>query len=229
MKSYSFPNKNHFGPDLTLDRAAVLKHLVKGDLIIEVVMRPAGQISVFVPKNPSACKTIQDLFMDQTSSDVIFEVGGGNHTTNKVDAGEIETSSSKFYAHHLILKSAAPFLAEMASTSDDSPRLVEIPNVSPDLFKAMLLYMYGFEVSVLGNNSSAEKMIRAANKYGLVGLKLEAEACYASSTTMTSENVIEHLQFAHSNNCAYLKELAVDFIVENKIQVLKRKRQLLVD
>lgn len=211
----------------TMNRSAVLRRLVKGVFIIVVRMRPTRQKPVFVPTNPSACKTVQDLFMDMKSSDVIFEVGGGNHTNNTDDQGGIETPSSRFYAHFLILKSAAPILAEIASTSDDSPRIVEIPDVSSDLFKAMLLYMYGFEVPALGeDNSFTQNIIRAADKYGLVYLKLEAEAYYVSSTTMTSENVMEHLQFACSNNCAYLKERAIDFIAENQFQVL---RQLDVD
>jgi hypothetical protein len=80
----------------TMNRSAVLRRLVKGVFIIEVRMRPTRQEPVFIPTNPSACKTIQDLFMDMKSSDVIFEVGGGKH--NNGDQGGIETRTSINYA-----------------------------------------------------------------------------------------------------------------------------------
>jgi hypothetical protein len=63
----------------------MLKLLVQGVLAVEVRMKPAGHFSVplFIPKNPSACKTVQDLLIDETSDDVVFVISGGNIASNE--------------------------------------------------------------------------------------------------------------------------------------------------
>jgi hypothetical protein len=53
-------------------------------------------------------------------------------------------------------------------------------------------------------------------------LKLEAEACLVESTTFSLEDVMEHLIYADSINCALLKETAMDYILKNKAEVLKK-------
>jgi hypothetical protein len=70
--------------------------------------------------------------------------------------------------------------------------------------------------------SHAKEIIDAANRYGVATLKLEAEAFLVEGTTFSLENVMEHLIYADSMNCALLKEAAMDFIVENKIKVLEK-------
>ena len=70
--------------------------------------------------------------------------------------------------------------------------------------------------------SHAKEIIDAANRYGVVNLKLEAEALYVGETTITFENMMDHLHYADSMNCALLKEAVIDFIIENKLQGLER-------
>jgi hypothetical protein len=77
--------------------------------------------------------------------------------------------------------------------------------VTPDIFRLLLNYIYG--------GTHAKEIIDAADKYGVVNLKLEAEACFVEGTTFTIENVMEHLFYAESENCALLKEVTMDFIV----------------
>ena len=68
------------------------------------------------------------------------------------------------------------------------------------------MYMYGFDIPTFGANfSDAKELIEAADKYGVTNLKLEAEARYVDSLSITMENVMEHLAFADSKNCALLK------------------------
>jgi hypothetical protein len=62
---------------------------------------------------------------------------------------------------------------------------------------------------------NAKEIIDAADRYGVISLKLEAEACYVKSTTITVENMIDNLLYADSKNCALLKEAVVDFMVSN--------------
>ena len=53
-------------------------------------------------------------------------------------------------------------------------------------------------------------------------MKLEAEASFAVGATFTIENVMELLLYAESKNCALLKEASMDYIVENKAEVIER-------
>ena len=70
--------------------------------------------------------------------------------------------------------------------------------------------------------SHAKDIVDAADKYGVVDLKLAAEACLVKTTTFSVENVMDHLLYADSKNCALLKEAAMDFIVESNGEVLKK-------
>ena len=70
--------------------------------------------------------------------------------------------------------------------------------------------------------ANVKDIINAADKYGVVGLKLEAEASFVTSTTITLDNVMDNLLYADSKNCALLKEAAMDFIARNRSEAAKR-------
>merc|ERR1719464_926134 len=53
---------------------------------------PSG--ASFIPENPSACQLIQNMFMDESTADVVFQVG------DKLG----RNSPATFYAHGFILK-----------------------------------------------------------------------------------------------------------------------------
>ena len=54
-----------------------------------------------------------------------------------------------------------------------------------------------------------------ADRFGVVNLKLEAEAAYIKNTKLTVENVMDELLLADAKNLALLKEYAIDFIAKN--------------
>ena len=220
-----------------ITRQQAMNCLMCGTLVVEVSMkRPRDPWQPFIPPNPSVCDIVKDLFMDEESADVIFEVGGKQEVA-VVDAGlesnednsthrstDAATEPKTFFAHTLILKKAAPLLAEMCASDDNdgTPPTVQIPNVQPETFHGLLRYIYGRTIPDLGADiSHTKELIEAADRYGLSNLKLKAEACYVSSLTVTMENVMEHLHFADSKNCALLKENVMDFIVENKGDILE--------
>ena len=97
-----------------------------------------------------------------------------------------------------------------------------IPDVKADIFHHLLYYIYGGKVADDELKANAKKIINASDKYGVPNLKLEAEACFVNSTTITAENMMEHLLYADSKNCAFLKEAVMDFVASNEVEVIEK-------
>jgi hypothetical protein len=108
----------------------------------------------------------------------------------------------------------------LCESKGDPSTPIEITDVSPEVFRHLLYYIYGGKIDVDDMKSHAKDIINAANRYGVATLKLEAEAFLVEGTTFTLENVMEHLIYADSMNCALLKEAAMDYIAENRTKVI---------
>lgn len=209
------------GKGYSIDLLKALANLVDGALVIEVQMKHTEYHLPFIPRNPSACDIVQGLYMDKESSDLEIEVARENRNSTKE---EIANEPAVFYAHHWILKKAAPMLAELCTDIPNSSSRIHIPGISDEMFDILLRYIYGFETSMLESDTSQTKeIIEAANKFGVTNLKLEAEARFVFLTTITLENAMELLHFADSKNCALLKEVVMDFILKNKIAIIENK------
>jgi hypothetical protein len=108
----------------------------------------------------------------------------------------------------------------LCESKGDPTTPIEITDVSPDIFRHLLYYIYGGKIPDDDMKSHAKEIIDAADRYGVASLKLEAEACVVECTTFSLENVKEHLLYAESKNCALLKEVAMDFLVSKKDEVI---------
>ena len=175
----------------------MLESLHGGALIIEVHMKlvdPTEPPARFIPENPFACGAILGMFMDQDSADIVIEVKGKH-----------------FHAHRFVVQKCSTILADA-----DLP--IQLTNVSPDIFHHLMYYMYGGEIADNEMKLHAKEIINAADVYGVVNLKLDAEVHFVEATTFTMENVLDHLRYAESVNLALLKEAAMKFIVKNKIE-----------
>ena len=199
-------------------RQTVFEYLTEGALICEVRMKlVANSPWVFYPENPSSCETIRQMFMDKKSADVVFEVE---------DEADDEGLPTIYYAHSLILKNASPLLAELCRSS---PCTVPISDVSPYVFNCLLRAIYGCDSSDIGaemrEDDAVREVIEAADKYGLTNLKLRAEVFYVSilPNIIDLDTFMDQLHFANSKNCYLLQEAVMDFIVENKIEILEKK------
>jgi len=207
------------------DRLKIVSGLkAGGTLLVEVRMRKVEsttQVSMpFVPENPLT-KTILGKFNDETSSDLIFEVGDGKGS--KLETRKKAKVSTTFYAHRFILKELAPLLAPSNDDDKDDEKLItalQITGVKPEIFHFVLYYTYGGKISEEDMKSNAREIIDAADRYGVVNLKLEAEASYVNSTTITVSNLMNQLHYAVSKNCALLQEAVMDYILENGSDVL---------
>ncbi|KAL7554431.1 hypothetical protein ACHAWF_017876 [Thalassiosira exigua] len=194
--------------------------LVNGTLTIEVRMRLGEPSRIntlahqFIPSNPIN-KNILSMFMEEESSDVVFEVGPTNVTAN--------TSPVNFHAHHLILHKSAPALAEMCGNGGNREN-VAIASVKPEIFRHALHYAYGGKITDEDMQANAKEIIDFADRFGMVNLKLEAEESYVNSINIDVDNFMDNLLYADAKNCALLKEAVIDFLMENSENVLENVR-----
>jgi hypothetical protein len=70
----------------------------------------------------------------------------------------------------------------------------------------------------------AKEIIDVADRFGVTSLKLEAEASLVNTMTLSVENVKDLLIYADSKNCALLKEVAMDYMLEHSDVVLQNIR-----
>jgi len=193
--------------------------LVDGALIFKVVMyadHPPQNASVadeFIPTNPCLGNVLKEYGNEETS-DVTIEVGGEARRRKRA-----RTDSTTFHAHQFVLRCNAPTLAEMCKPGDESTP-IRIGNVSPETFRHLLHYCYGGKISDEDLQENAREIIDAADRFGVANLKLEAEACLVRKETFTVENILDNLLYADSKNCALLLEKAMDFVVENKKDII---------
>ena len=193
---------------VNLHKRPLVENLVDGTLIIEVRMRQMKQTAkstLFIPENPLT-KIILNMFNNEETSDIEFEVG--NYTT--------------FHAHRFIIQECAPQLVPCDKKGDEEVTTIPITDVKPEIFQHLLYYMYGGKVSDEHMKAYAKDIIDAADKYGIINLKLDAEAYFVESTIITFVNMMDHLHFAASKNCALLQEAVLDFVVENSGEVLDK-------
>ena len=127
---------------------------------------------------------------------------------------------AKFTAHRLILKQCAPMLAELCASAEGFAS-VPISGIKPEIFRIVLHYVYGGKPTEADFESHAKDIVDAANRFGVVNLKLEAEVWYIKLTTISVGNVMELLLYADAMDCALLKETVMDFIVDNGNDVLQ--------
>ena len=217
---------DHWGDSNFADTSTLTDALEEGTLTIEVRMKrdePTAPSSPmpFIPKNPITNNILKSFNVEE-SADVVFEVGSGNQEGG--NSSKKAKTSTNLYAHRLVLKDGAPLLAELCkpSAGGGSIATVSIADVKPDIFRHMLYYVYGGKLAEEELKLNAKDIIDACDKYGVVGLKLEAEACYVKSTTTTIDNMMDNLLYADSKNCALLKEAVIDFVVKNGQDVLEK-------
>lgn len=213
---------NNWGFHNFAKHSGIMNALVAGTLIIDVRMRCTDRSLPFIAGNP-LCNMMLKMFMNKESSDVVFEVedGDGDQHVRKAQK-RTKTIPATFYAHRLILKQCAPMLAALCGSGEGGLTSIPITGIKPEIFRHMLYYVYGGKVGEEDLKSHAKKLIEAANRFGVVNLKLEAEVYYVRSIIIGVDNVMELLLYSHAMNLALLKEAVMDFIVENRVEVLEK-------
>ena len=223
VQGTEFATFENWGHRSFCERSAIIDALVDGTLIVEVRMRQTiGDTTTsapFIPENPHS-KTILKLLNDEESADIVFEVGSdesGRHTSKRAK------TTTTFHAHRLILQQcSSTVLNELCKSGGEAVSTVSITDVKPEVFKHMLYYVYGGKIAEKDMEENAKEIIHAADKYGIVGLKLEAEASFVISSDITFDNAIDNLLYADATNCALIKELVLDFIAQNRKEAVNK-------
>ena len=97
-----------------------------------------------------------------------------------------KTTPVVFHAHRDILSECSTgVLADICRSSVMSSSPIEITDVSQEVFPHLLYSAYGVKISDEDMKSQTKEIIEAANKYGVVNLKLEAEACFVKDTVFS--------------------------------------------
>jgi len=207
-----------WGVDFAERRRIIKYNLIKDTMIVEVQMRTAmkSEDTSFISYNPCS-DNVLGAFNEEETADIVFEVSG-ELGTEKDRRKRAKLSTVTFHAHHFILRSNATPLADMCQLGDSTP--VQITNISPEVFKHMLYYCYGGTISEENLKSNAKEIINAADRFGIVNLKLQAESCYVKENELTVANILDNLLYADSKNLALLQEKVMDFVAENNDNVL---------
>ncbi|CAL5079949.1 unnamed protein product [Urochloa decumbens] len=157
--------------------------------------------------SPELLRHLRELLRDGTGADVTFVVSG-----------------EAFAAHGAVLAARSPvFRAELfggmkeaaGCTCTTSRRRVEVEDMEPGVFEAMLGFVYTDTVPELDREGEAaaamaQHLLAAADRYGLERLKLVCERklgdCVTVGTAATT------LALAEQHGCAQLKARCVEFI-----------------
>jgi len=200
------------------ERETVLEYLNNGTLTLEIHLRTykQGDPTSFVPSN-SFCGNMLKVFNNEEMSDVTFEVGGEVESAAS-RRKRAKTTATTFHAFHAILRVNAPSLADMCRPGDEAA--VPINGVDPEVFKMVLYFCYGGKVSNYELAANAKAIMEAADRFGIVNLKLQAEAVLTEQTEITVDNMLDNLLYANSKNLALFQEKIMDFVAENGGKIL---------
>jgi len=167
--------------------------LVDGTLIIDVELQIISKPNEFRPSNPLV-ENMLKLFEDKDDADVTFKVG-----------------SVIISAHKFVLKVNAPVLLRFCDESDGGSH-VSIMDATPEVFNIVMRYAYGEDtpeeniIKKLG-----KELIEAANRYGVVRLKMAVETSLVEQRVIHKCNVVDWLLFADAKTCPLLKEYAMAY------------------
>lgn len=118
-----------------------------------------------------------------------------------------------FLAHKLILSARSSVFAAMFThdSVEKQKSRVEIPDVSPETFEAFLTYLYTGTLTGDLEDTSAEKLLVVADKYGIEQLKSMCEE-YLITRVNCIERAPNLLLFAKSVNAHKLRDSVLEFI-----------------
>mmetsp|Transcript_10561 Transcript_10561/g.10204 ORF Transcript_10561/g.10204 Transcript_10561/m.10204 type:complete len:457 (+) Transcript_10561:58-1428(+) len=197
---------NELGFNNYLKREDVLENYLNedGTLVIEVDMQIAvdkeENDDVWYPKlnipNDVLTQIYHSSFENDTNtSDAVFDVDG-----------------KEFHGHKSVLSVRSPTLFELMkdnsnnNTNKDGVVVpIPIPNMESDIFERVLKFIYCVEIPTIEDAATGTKLLHAANRFGIVDLKMYIESTIVEKF-LDSSNAAYWLVFSDSHSCPLLKE-----------------------
>eukprot|EP00171_Calliarthron_tuberculosum_P009693 IDg9693t1 len=145
----------------------------------------------------SGCSSTGRLLNNELFSDVRFIVEG-----------------QTVYGHRAILYSRSDYFRTMfdAQMRESSALSIPIPDVSHDVFLAVMEYLYMRKANVR-NGQHAVELLKAADMFRLDGLR--SYCVIKVEQAITVENVCDIAYIADTHNTESLKHFCVSFIIQN--------------
>ncbi|CAO2599069.1 Speckle-type POZ protein [Lemmus lemmus] len=148
-----------------------------------------------------------------TLADDLGELWGNPHFTDCC----LVVAGQEFWAHKAILAARSPVFRAMFEHDTEERRnnCVEIHDLEPEVFKAMMSFIYTGKEPDL--DSMADAVLAAADKYGLECLKILCER--ALFRDLSVENAAHTLFLADLHSTGQLKTQTLDFITAHASEV----------
>ena len=163
---------------------------------------PAGDTE----KQVSILKCVQDSYINGQFTDCVIVCNG-----------------RKFNCHKVILAGRSPVFNAMFTHDMEESRSgrLDIKDLDVDTVGKMLTYIYSDKIDNTDGKCKEEMLLAAAEKYDLPGLKSLCEN--ALSKAMTIDNVLDMLLLADLNKAKSVKDVAINFIIENAQEIVSQE------
>ncbi|XP_065838694.1 speckle-type POZ protein B-like [Oscarella lobularis] len=127
----------------------------------------------------------------------------------------------EFPAHKAILAARSPVFNAMFEHPMEESRKgkVEIDDISPEVFKDLLRFIYTGTVAEESLQTNADDLLAASDKYQLDRLRLMCEETLCSN--LNSENAADVLVLADRHSGSQLKSIAIDYINSHPEEVME--------
>ncbi|XP_065207949.1 protein roadkill-like [Planococcus citri] len=133
----------------------------------------------------------------------------------------LSVNGKHFQAHKNILSARSSVFSAMFKhdTIENQNNQVDIVDIDEEIMEEMLYYMYTGNVHNL--DGMAERLLKAADKYEIKGLKAVCEDTLLQNLAV--ENAVDYLVLADFQNAHDLKLNVISFIVEKSTEVMRTK------
>ncbi|GJN05394.1 hypothetical protein PR202_ga23015 [Eleusine coracana subsp. coracana] len=104
----------------------------------------------------------------------------------------------------------------MGNTADSERQDITVEDMEPDVFKALLTYIYTDSLPSMDDLEGADKeemvkhLLVAADRYGMERMKLECESVLCESLDV--DRVAATLALADQHHCNGLKDVCIEFM-----------------
>lgn len=193
----------------TAPRGRVLKDCLEddGSLIVDInlqVYAESKKSSTWYPKSvQNNSKVLKRLLENSKHSDVCFAIVN--------DDGE----TTKFHGHKNILSYGCPMLYDLIANTSSKMDAIEIQNITGPIFKLLLKHIYTGLYPEMNDATTAKDCLLAADRFGLIHLKLWIESEITAKFVTTPNVVADWLCLADGHSCPLLKEKCMNMCSED--------------